>query len=71
MLNHDIIEWESCVTISVCLVAAAAMWVASDQSHHLHELLHILLAEIMKKGLTTIFFPYIFHVGHLNYRTLL
>lgn len=63
MLNHDIIEWEACViTIWMCLLATAA-WTNLDKFHPLHELQHILLAEIMKEGLTTIFLPYAFRIG--------
>ncbi len=58
MLNHGIIERETCViTILMCLVVVAAIQATPGQSHQLQELLHILLAEIMKKGLTTIFLP--------------
>ncbi len=58
MLNHGIIEREACViTILMCLVVVAAIQATLSQSHQLQELLHILLAEIMKKGLTTIFLP--------------
>lgn len=57
ILNYDIIEWDACVTILVCLAAVATLWIASSQSQPLRELLNILLSEIATKGLTTIFLP--------------
>ena len=58
MLNHGIIERETCViTILMCLAMVVAIQATPGQSHQLQELLHILLAEIMKEGLTTIFLP--------------
>ena len=71
MPNYGIIEREACViTILMCLAAAAAMQAIPNQSHQLQELLHIILAEIMKKGLTTIFLPYAFRAGRLYDRTI-
>lgn len=50
--------------------AAAAAWSIPGQSHQfLHELLRVVLAEIMKKGLTTMFFPYACRTELLYNRT--
>lgn len=69
MLNYDTIEREACVIASwMCLMAATSWW-AYGQSLQLQELLCSLLTEIMKKGLTTIFLPYTFRVGHFYCRT--
>ena len=69
MLNHGIIEREACVIAYwMCLIAATRWW-AYGQSLQLQELLCSLLTEIMKKGLTTIFLPHAFRVGHFYYRT--
>ena len=70
MPNYGIIEREACVlTIWMCLAAAAAMQAEPNQSHQLQELLHAVLAEIMKEVLTTMFLPCAFRVGHLYNRT--
>ena len=68
MLNYDIIEWDACVIISMCLVTAAAVLAASDQSHQLRKLLQELLPEILAKGLTTMLLPCTICTGHCHYR---
>lgn len=70
MLNCDTIEWEYRVMTVMMCHAAAAAWSIPGQSHQLlHELLRVVLAEIMKKGLTTMLLPCAFRTGHLYDRT--
>ena len=71
MLNYGIIEWDACVTISVCLVTVATVLVAPDQSHQLRKLLQELLLEILTKGLTTMTLPCTICTGHYRYKLLL
>ena len=68
MLNYGIIEWDACVAILMCLVTAAAVLAASDQSHQLRELLQELLPEILTKGLTTMLLPCTICTGQYYYR---
>lgn len=69
MLNHGIIELKDCVMTILMGLVAAATWATSNQSHQFQELLRILIAEIIERGLTTMLLPCAFRPGLFYCRT--
>lgn len=62
IFNYDIIEWDACAILWICLITVAAVLAAFNQYHQVHKPYQELLIEIATKGLTTIHLPYILRV---------